>query len=64
MSVWKANPDLMIRLQAAQNRPVNDIIDIMTFAGWCDTREELERHVVYYENNQPAEKVKPSKKRA
>ncbi len=46
--VWKANPDLMRRLSDAQNaleRP----IDIMTFAGLCDTRSELERHVIHYE---------------
>jgi len=60
MSTWRQNPDLMARLTAAQNaleRP----IDIMTFAGMCSTREELERHVVHYEgvvaNQKPRRKA-------
>jgi hypothetical protein len=48
MSVWKQNPDLMERLVAAQNRLTRPI-DIVTFAAFCDTREELEAHVVRYE---------------
>lgn len=48
MAVWKQNPDLMDRLGAAQNA-LRTPIDIMTFAGMCDSRDELERHVVRYE---------------
>lgn len=51
MSTWRDNPDLMERLAAAQNREVNINIDIMTFAGFCDTREELEKHVIRYETS-------------
>lgn len=49
MATWKQNPDLMARLVEAQNHPKNCNIDILTFAGMCDSREELERHVVRYE---------------
>lgn len=50
MAIWKQNPDLMQRLRTAQNHPKNCSIDIMTFAGMCDSHEELERHVVRYED--------------
>ena len=43
---WKAEPVLMARIQAAQNTDANQHRDIMTFAGLCDSRAELERHVV------------------
>jgi hypothetical protein len=43
---WKAEPVLMARLREAQNSPRNEHRDIMTFAGLCDSRAELERHVV------------------
>ena len=49
MSVAKQNPDLIARLSAAQdslNRPV----DIVTFGYLVGSREELERHVKYYED--------------
>lgn len=45
MSVWRNNPDLIARLTAAQNHPANIRQDIMTFAGFCDSREELLAHV-------------------
>ena len=48
MAAWRQNPDLMDRLTQAQNA-MRAPIDIMTFAGMCDSREELERHVVRYE---------------
>lgn len=48
ISAWRANPDLMDRLIAAQNHLIVPV-DIVTFAGMCDSREELERHVVRYE---------------
>ena len=48
MSTRKANPDLMDRLIAVQNA-LRAPIDIMTFAGMCDSRAELERHVERYE---------------
>lgn len=50
MSVWRNNPDLMDRLQKAQNKSENWNIDIMTIAGFFETREQLERHVERYEN--------------
>lgn len=46
--VWKQNPDLMDRLAAAQNA-LTAPIDILTFAGFCDSRDELLRHVERYE---------------
>jgi hypothetical protein len=46
---WKQEPELMDRLSSAQNSPKNQNIDIMTFAGMCDSREELLRHVERYE---------------
>lgn len=49
MAIWKQNPDLMDRLSKAQNHPKNINADIMTFAGMCDSREELERYVIRYE---------------
>lgn len=49
MSVWQANPDLMARLTRAQNHPANVRSDIVTFAGFCDSRDELARHVERYE---------------
>ena len=48
MAIWKQNPDLMERLTRAQNA-LRTPIDIMTFAGMCDSREELEAHVLRYE---------------
>ena len=54
MSIWKQNPDLMARLSAAQNAPENCAIDIMTWAGFCDSREELEQHVLRYERKAKA----------
>lgn len=46
---WKDSPELMKRLNAAQNSPANCNVDITTFAGFCDSAEELERHVSFYE---------------
>ena len=48
---WKNEAELMARLGKAQNRPVNQIIDIMTFAGFCSSRADLLRHVEHYEKN-------------
>mgnify|MGYP007071568849 CR=1 FL=1 len=45
---WRDADDLMIRLGNAQNA-IKAPIDIMTFAAFCNSREELERHVVRYE---------------
>ena len=44
---WRDAPDLMRRLEAAQNLHTNQ--DIITFAGFFDSRAELEAHVVRYE---------------
>jgi hypothetical protein len=46
MSTWRSNPDLIERLTTAQNSPALANQDVMTWAGLCETREELERHVV------------------
>lgn len=46
---WKAVPDLMARLNAAQNSPRNWNVDVTTFAGFCESREQLEAHIEYYE---------------
>lgn len=54
MSTWQANPDLMDRLITAQNR-LHTPIDIVTFAAFCDDRDELERHVVRYEERVAAQ---------
>lgn len=43
---WRDAPDLMDRLGRAQNSPHNENRDVMTFAGFCNNRDELERHVV------------------
>lgn len=48
MAIWKQNPDLMDRLTAAQNA-LRTPIDILSFAGMCDSRGELQRHVERYE---------------
>lgn len=37
--------DLMQRLVLAQNHPGNVSRDVITFAGFCDDRAELLRHV-------------------
>lgn len=42
---WKQAPDLMDRLTEAQNSPCFEHQDVMTFAGMCDSRAELLRHV-------------------
>lgn len=47
LPVWRQCPDLMDRLIRAQSRISN--IDIVTFAAFCDTRDELLRHVEAYE---------------
>lgn len=45
---WVNEPELMDRLIGAQNA-LKTPIDIVTFAGMCGSREELERHVIRYE---------------
>ena len=54
---WKQAPDLMARLTVAQNS-IKAPIDIITFAAFCKSRDELQRHVEHYEaraisDNQP-----------
>lgn len=46
---WKDAPDLMAALAAVQNHPMNANVDIMTFAGMCDSKHELEVHLARYE---------------
>ena len=62
MTIWKQNPDLMIRLQRVQNHPAFERQDVLTFAGMCDTREELARHVAYCEER-AASYVPPRRRR-
>jgi hypothetical protein len=60
--VTQQNPDLIARLHSAQNG-LNRPIDIVTFGFMAESREELERHVSYYEElvaNQP----KPRRRKA
>lgn len=47
---WKQSPELMARLSKAQNAPANSHVDVMTFAGMCESEAELARHVEYYES--------------
>jgi|GEM_PF-2979194 len=46
---WKDAPDLMAALVAAQNSPANTDLDIVTFAGFCESRDELVAHLCRYE---------------
>lgn len=46
---WKDAPDLMDALGVAQNHPMNANRDIMTFAGFMKSREELELYVGRHE---------------
>lgn len=50
MAIWKNHPDLMERLYEAQNHEANINQDIVTFCAFFETRAELERHVLHYEN--------------
>lgn len=59
---WKDAPDLMARLTTAQNHEANINQDIMTWAGLCDSRQELEAHVVRNEQS-AAEYVAPRRRR-
>lgn len=63
MPVWKQHPDLMERLAEAQNHPACINIDIMTWAAFCDSREELERHVIRQETKIAAFQPKKMRKR-
>jgi hypothetical protein len=45
-AIWKDCPDLMRRLEQAQGSGAFEHQDITFWAAMCDTREELERHVV------------------
>jgi len=44
-TIWRDCPDLMARLEEAQNSPALEHVDVMTFAAMCDTRDDLTRHV-------------------
>lgn len=46
LPVWRTENDLMDRLTKAQNSPAHRNHDIMTFAGFMNTREELESYVI------------------
>lgn len=49
LPVWRQRPDLMQRLIKVQNTPCFENLDIVSFAGFCDTDEELERMVSDHE---------------
>ncbi len=64
---WTQAPDLMDRLTYVQNHWSNANQDIVTFAGWCSSREELEKHVIRYEEyaaQKDAVKASPKRKAA
>jgi len=61
MFTWTQAPDLIERLTKAQNHPANETIDIMTWAGLCESRDELERHTAYYEGR-ASEYVAPKRR--
>jgi hypothetical protein len=44
---WKNSPELMNRLIAAQNR--NTSRDIVSFAGFCESEDELRAYVERHE---------------
>ena len=46
---WRDSPELMQRLNAAQNSPPNWGIDITTYAGLCGSEGKLKSHVEHYE---------------
>jgi hypothetical protein len=50
------HPELMARLIRCQNEDRNANQDIVTFAGYCQSREALERHVERYEAYSRAER--------
>lgn len=52
---WKQSPELMARLTKAQNG-LKAPIDIMTFAGFFDSEDELQKHVEYYEDQVRSQK--------
>lgn len=54
MTFLQNNADLIERLTRAQNSPAHIHVDIMTFAGFCDTREELETYVIRAEEKAAA----------
>lgn len=61
-AIWQTETDLMERLTSAQNHPVHNHLDIMSFAGMCDSRAELEGHVIRAEKR-AAEYVQPKRRR-
>ena len=42
---WRDAPDLIQALTKAQNSPCNANRDILTFASFCDSRDELEGYL-------------------
>ncbi len=62
MFTWKDAPDLMSRLVVAQNS-IHAPIDIVSFAGFCNSRAELEAHVVRYEARAAADAAKVTQPR-
>lgn len=54
---WRDAPDLMDRLIAAQNHSSNSTTDILTIAGFMDSRAELARHVEFCEATIPARRA-------
>lgn len=54
---WRDAPDLMDRLVRCQNHPSNTTTDILTIAGFFDSREELQRHVDFCEATIPGRRA-------
>lgn len=50
MSVIRNNPELIKRLTKVQNHKTNFDRDIMSFAGFMTTKEELKEYVTNLEN--------------
>lgn len=46
---WKDAPELIQALTRAQNSPCNENRDILSFAGFMESREELELYVARHE---------------
>jgi hypothetical protein len=46
-----ARRELIARLVIAQNRPVNQNVDILTITGFMDD-EQVAKHLAYYETNE------------
>jgi hypothetical protein len=58
---WRDEPEMIDRLTRAQNG-IRANVDVMTFAGLCESREQLEAHVIACEEK--AADYRSSKRRS